>query len=318
MKKEDFRRLAQQQGPLKSHRGWALLTLGRVILFTLAAVFFSYSENPWIWFGGQILYGLAVLQWFVLMHDFGHNYFFKSKNANWIWGHVASFFCLAPFTPWKYIHGKHHTWTGWHDLDPTMESTLPALATPLQRKAANLIWKSWLPLLSLAFSFKNFWNYPRLARYWPQRSARWEFIFSISFIVAVLALQILFVPHFWKVWALGYFIFLVISDPLLISQHSHIPQRIAGPREVRPFPVYEQEVYTRSLLFPAWVSKYLLLNFDAHIAHHIFPTVACYHLHRIHYRTGHEYPWWDWLKKAKSVPAEVLLFSHREDSGLDL
>lgn len=315
MLKEDFRIAVKNYSHYKSHTGLAILTLSRVIALTFIAVTLSLSSLPVVWLVGQILLAFAILQWFILLHDFGHNVFFKSHAANWFWGHVASVFCLVPFTPWKYIHAQHHVWTGWQDKDPTMESTLPQKGSSAQRIIVRWAWRLWIPLLSITFSVKNFWNLPRLFKIFPRAKDRW--LFAFSFFVMQLCFWVAFpiTPHIWKIWTLAYFVFLVIADPLLISQHSHVPQKLADGAEVRPIPVYEQEKYTRTLFFPKVISKYVLLSFDAHGPHHIWPTIPCYYLPLVKVRSENDADWFAWLKEAKSLPADQILFSNRESTG---
>jgi fatty acid desaturase len=300
----------------------AASTLLRVTLWTVLSLWASLSAHFALWFVGQLTFGLAVLQWFVLLHDFGHGHFFKSKRANWLFGHLASAFCLIPFAPWRAIHHKHHVWTGWQDLDPTMESTLPLSATPGRRRLINFAWTYWFPILCISYSFNNFWNYPRLKALFPRKRA--EFVLSIVFLLLVLALScfVLGAFLFLRTWALGYFIFLVLADPLLLSQHAHIPQQNSSGAVVRPVPVYEQAQYTRSLNFPRWVSHYLLLGFDAHATHHEWPTVPCYFIGELRSQQSSQVPdvtsWWTWLKKAKSFPGDRILFSNNRETRWDL
>jgi fatty acid desaturase len=87
---------------------------------------------------------------------------------------------------------------------------------------------------------------------------------------------------------------------------------------VAPFPPLEQEVFTRSLRFPGWFSTCVLLHFDAHELHHMYPHVAGYYLRRIDERTANDMGWWTWVRAAKKVPADVFMFQNRKDTGLDI
>lgn len=312
MKKEEFSNLSIEYHKFGSNLLAGALLLLRVSLLTGIALLLSASEEVFIWLIGQFLFSIAVFQWFVLLHDFGHNNFFKSTVANWIWGHIASLFCLVPYTPWKFIHTKHHVWTGWHDKDPTMESTLPKMRPELQLRIARFTWKYWIPLLILAFSFKNFWNVPRLFRLFPKKNDHLQFLFSISLLIVAFTLSVIYIPKFFIFWSLGYFLFLFWSEPILISQHTHIPQKISAGQEVRPIPVYEQEIYTRALRFPPFISKFILLKFDFHIAHHIWPSIPCYYLDRVKAPATNSFIWWTWLKAVKGLPGDQILFSNRE------
>ena len=50
---------------------------------------------------------------------------------------LAAFFALIPFGCWKLIHGMHHHWTGWQDLDATTATLVPR---PLSRVERMLSW----------------------------------------------------------------------------------------------------------------------------------------------------------------------------------
>lgn len=316
----DYQTLLVKTSLLKPDFIKAFRVLGYVSTITALSVYLSLSDTLAIWFMGQVLYGFSVLQWFILMHDFGHNCFFKKHrlNLNWFFGYISSLICLVPFAPWKWIHSRHHTWTGWHDLDPTQEATLPSGSTPLKNFLANWSWRLFLPVLTLSFSFKNFWNLPRLFRLFKDKNKQFHFVLSIILPLSFLAFQIYFVPDFLKIWALGYYFFLVISDPLLISQHVHIPQKFSGNAPVSPFGVKDQDQFTRTLLFPKWISRYILLSFDKHALHHVVPRLACYHLKDIHHEFPNSMNWLEWLIKAKKTPAHTLLFSNNSKTGLNI
>jgi len=96
-----------------------------------------------------------------------------------------------------------------------------------------------------------------------------------------------------------------------------MPQNLSEGAAVRPYPAPEQEPFTRSLRLPRWASVGVL-HFDAHELHHMYPFVPGYHLGRIPYRPANEVGWWTWVTGAKRVPADVLLFENRAQSGLDL
>ena len=64
-----------------------------------------------------------------------------------------------------------------------------------------------------------------------------------------------------------------------------MPQNVSHGAAVRPFPAIEQEPFTRSLRLPR-VASALLLHFDAHELHHMYPFVPGYHLRRIRVHAG--------------------------------
>lgn len=294
---------------LKANDFKAIKIILIVLLNSIIGIFLSYNFLGGLWLLGQLLLGVSILQWFFLVHDLGHGNYFQSRIGNVFWGHVASFFCILPFFPWRYIHRGHHYWTGWKDKDPTMAVIVPRDLSPFKKALINISWKFWIPIFSLSFSLSNFWNIGKLKKLYPEKLH--ENIFSIFLLPLLYGIIIFLIgsEQFIKVWGGAYLVFLVISDPLLLSQHSSIPQKFAGKEKVSPIPFKDQDEFTRSLIFPKWVTKYILLSFNNHIVHHIFPTIPGYNLYRVKESFPNEEYWMDWLIQAKKISAVDLLFS---------
>ena len=79
----------------------------------------------------------------------------------------------------------------------------------------------------------------------------------------------------------------------------------------------KMEAFTRSLRLPAWLST-LLLHFDSHELHHMYPFVPGYHLGRVRYEPAHEVDWWTWMRASRRVAGEVLLFQNRAETGWEV
>ena len=94
-------------------------------VLTIAGVWLSLTGTVAAWAFGQILLGLAMVEWFVLLHECGHNTLFRQRRLNVAAGHIAGFFSLIPFSVWTHVHHLHHKWTGWQDLDPTTATLVP-------------------------------------------------------------------------------------------------------------------------------------------------------------------------------------------------
>jgi len=317
-----YREFAARYARLESSDWRAALWTLRVAATTAVAFWLSAQAEPLVWLGGQALLAVAILQWFFLLHDCGHRHFFKTPWLNTLVGHLASIFCIVPFTPWRSIHAQHHLWTGWKDRDPTQASvTLAELPRPL-RVLMDVCWVLWIPLFTSVFGIRNFWNLPRCLKHFTRsREEGLHHAFSLALIVAawVLAWVVAFPQGFWQLYALGFLGFFVLSDPLLLSQHSHMPSRTTEQEEAVANKLWDQDQFTRSVVFPRWVSRYLLLNFDVHIAHHLLPNIPCYHLGAVHdeLETVNTIDWWTWLRAAKRTPAHVLLLQSRLETGYD-
>ena len=298
--------------------GWFHVTLA--ILLTTLAIGFSCSGMVMLWLLGQVLLSLVFLSWFALLHEAGHKNLFRSQRLNTLAGHSAGILALIPFRTWRLVHARHHYWTGWHDLDPTTSATLPRPVPRVERLAINLCWFAWIPVFSVIYRIQNYWNLPRLWRQFERGHQRRLTVWStVICLTTYLGLVLWLGPmRCLALFGLGLYLSFALQDVIILSQHSHIPMEHSGGKDVQPFPPIEQEVFTRSLLFPRWFSQYILLNFDAHELHHMYPAVPGYALSSIPYRPANAVPWWQWIWNAKRIPGHRLIFQNRNETGWDL
>jgi fatty acid desaturase len=226
---------------------------------------------------------------------------------------------LIPFGTWRRVHGRHHKWTGWQDLDPTTESLVPRERSRAERMLVNACWRLWIPIFSVAYRAQNFWNLARLRSMFPRALDRSEIrrdtIVALAIYGGVVAA--LGPMETLRLCGLALVLSLIAEDLLLLSQHTHMPQHVSHGAAVRPYPAIEQAPFTRSLKLPR-VASVLMLNFDAHELHHMFPFVPGYYLDRVPYTPPNSVGVWQWIAGAKRLKAEVLLFDNRLGTGLDL
>jgi fatty acid desaturase len=284
-------------------------------LLTAAAAFLSSYPLGVVWLLGQLLFALAFLEWFVLLHEAGHRTLFLHRVPNFVAGTIAGFFALIPFTAWRHIHARHHLWTGWQDMDATTATLVPRVIAPWEKATINFAWRTGLPLFSVLYRLQNYWNVIRLRGYLRAAVVTRIGIEALLLVFAYVGLALWVGPlQLVGMCGLGLLLALAIQDPLLLSQHTHMPRHLALGASVRPFPAREQEAFTRSLRFPAWFSR-MILHFDAHELHHMFVRVPGYRLRRIHYRPANEVGWWQWLRAAKRLTGVEFLFGRRDESG---
>jgi fatty acid desaturase len=310
---------AAQLVHLKPSNTAGALLVASCCTLTSAALWLSARDTVWIWLTGQVLLALALVQWFAVLHECGHETLFRSKRPHTAIGHIAGFFSIIPFHNWKRVHGRHHKWTGWQDVDPTTASLVPRELASFERVLVNLCWKLWIPLFSILYRINNFWNWPRLEALFPKSTDRLRLaINSITLLAAYIAL-FAFVGGGTMLRLVGVALLLALvgEDLLLLSQHTHIPQNVSHGADVRPFPAVEQEVFTRSLVFPRWLSV-LLLHIDAHELHHMYPYVPGYRLSEVTYATENEIGLRAWIRGARGMPGELLLFHNRLETGADI
>lgn len=96
-----------------------------------------------------------------------------------------------------------------------------------------------------------------------------------------------------------------------MSQHSSIPQNHSQGKKISIIHFRDQDIYTRGLIFPNWISRYILLGFNNHVLHHQIPTMPGYQLSKIEIESAYNVNWWTWLKKAKSEKGFDLLLNEK-------
>lgn len=285
--------------------------------FLTAGLWLAQSDRSWIWFGGQLLLAVAFLQAFVLLHEAGHDTLFANRHLNRAAGHAAGFVALIPFWCWQRIHLRHHRYTGWQDLDATTAALVPRNVGKAERKLINFVWAAWIPLFVLSYRMQNYWNLPRMERFLPEPRDRQLVRISIAAVLIGYAALLWYVGPatvLRAVW-LGLLLSFMIQELLILSQHTHVPQNVSGGAPVRRYPPDEQGQFTRSLRLPRWLSL-LLLHFDAHELHHMYPSVPGYRLREIPLEQRNEVSWWRWVVAAKRLSGTDFLFSNWDKTGV--
>src|SRR5262245_52715853 len=197
------------------------------VTLTAVALALATRRHVLLWSAGQILLGVALVQWFAILHECGHRTLYRSRRANRMVGHLASVFAIIPFNCWQRVHAEHHRWTGWQDLDPTPAALVSRTLARVERLIVNTCWKLWIPLFSVLYRVNNYWNVRRLAGLFPSSVERRRFAVNILGLAAVYAAAGALVG-WWELTRLvgvGVVACLIVEDPLLLSQHTHIPQQ---------------------------------------------------------------------------------------------
>src|SRR5882724_2358083 len=137
---------AAQLTHLKPSNATGAVLAGQSVLLTAAALWLS-SRHEWLlWLAGQLLLALALVQWFSILHECGHETLFRTRALHLPLGHFAAFLSIIPFYNWKRVHARHHKWTGWQDVDPTTAALVPRTLGRAERTLMNVCWKTWVPL----------------------------------------------------------------------------------------------------------------------------------------------------------------------------
>jgi fatty acid desaturase len=214
---------------------------------------------------------------------------------NALLGHWASTFCFIPYYPWKYIHQKHHAWTGNLERDPVLKSLrrwrdggVPPLVA--------VSWRSWVPLGAL-LQHVVYWSYPIVMFRGGEMTRAKLLRTAASFAWLALAYGLLI--HYAPVlaapssFALAFLLYLVAEELVNIPHHADVSTAEGK------LPIWGQHRATRSCYYPRGVSELLVLNFNFHTEHHLFPSL----------------PWYR-LRKARSLVKEALGAEYQEAVGI--
>jgi len=208
---------------------------------------------------------------FSFMHDAVHGALHNRRSINGWLGHVYGAFSFLPFSQWKAIHVAHHTWAGNLDLDPTMKIIKDFRDTGHHPSTAQeFAWRWWLPYLSFRQQIV-FWK-----KSLEDRS-------QFKIVAVELALMAIFVAT--CVWSLGWIVALgAIGLNLYLIELVNFPHHLGleqggGLHKLVPMDQYE---VARSVVYARWFSRLVLLNFNYHVEHHLYPTLPWHQLDAAH------------------------------------
>ena len=291
----------------------ALVSL--VVPFTelgIAVLLHTALHSPISYILSQLLLGIFFFQCFILLHECGHKSFFKSKWANQGFGHVMGFLSLIPFTSWVEIHNLHHKWTGFRDKDPTTEGTVNPKFSSFTKALVNISWRLYIPLFTLGYRFGNYWNLEKMKRHLKSKNIRRIRLNMIVQLLLYAGIIVLVNKTLFFYVLPAYILSLIISDLVILSQHSHIDIPIAGNIPVRPIRYSDQVIYTRSITFPKFIAHYFLFNFNLHEAHHQHPSLPAYYLGSAIIDKSNAPGFIEYLKRYKSLSGMNFVFNTKD------
>lgn len=244
--------------------------------------------SPAFW-AAQLLLAVIYFHHFAILHEAGHGNVDARDGWNALAGHYASLFCFLPYYPWKYIHHEHHTWTGNLERDPTLRQLRRMKQAGHVPWSVRLAWRSWIPAGAL-LQHTVFWLYP--LRAWREGRLRGaqgrRSLFSVVFLACGYGLLAYAGPA-WLTWANlwpSLAIYLVAVE--LVNFPHHIDMPVLEDPEAKLAP-WQQQATTRSCDYGIW-SAVLVLNFNLHTEHHLYPKVPWYRLKTVRDRIRPDLP----------------------------
>jgi len=245
---------------------WLALILG-----TAVAAFMSLGTwwaVPAFAAFGALYGGSADSRW----HENGHATAFRSKWANDVFYYLAAFMLLREATLWRWSHFRHHSDTIIVGRDAEISFPRPTRLRVLVPNYLNLI--NGPKMLWLIGQHAVGRIDPTTRELVPKSDFRrvvWEARIYAAVLVGMVAwalitgtvVPLLFVglPSFYGAWMIWFF---------AITQH-------AGLKE----DVLDHRLNTRTVYMNP-VFRFLYLNMNYHLEHHLFPAVPYYNLPALH------------------------------------
>jgi fatty acid desaturase len=231
--------------------------------------------------------GVWMFRSFSVMHEAVHGTLFsKMKWNNWA-GWIFGAFCALPYTSWKRIHLDHHFWAGNLDRDPTMRLIKEHRDGRKTTFLQNWAWRLSFPYLAwrqqIVFWSKSISGAMSAGKFQTTASL----IAQVSITLALIALGV----RLFGAWPVvgGIFIYLWMVE--LINFPHHMDLRLK--HENFRIPARDQHMVSRTCVYGHWFSRYVLLNFNYHVEHHLYPNLPCAELPVVHkhlrYHLGGEY-----------------------------
>ncbi len=283
MDKEQYQELRQlvKSLPKPNYTLSVLACFLNSIIF-LSAVVLTLSNNVFLACLGIALWAVQMNHAYLIVHECSHGSFFRTTKINEYCGNIAAFFALMPFYSRRSEHRGHHRSAG-SIHEPTAARAIDRFgnAPTFVLTLMSICWKCWIPIFAIN---ENIMLWKLAYEKSASRESKVCSILSITaYLVIVISLLIalpltMLLVLLLKVIAVAYlYMFLV--------EYFNLPHHIEAPIENIPahVPFYEQVKFSKSCSpLPKPVGSWLLLNFNYHVAHHLFPAVHWSQVKELH------------------------------------
>lgn len=294
------------------------LTQNTVLTACVFAVW-TISGNSISRFFAIPLLTILIFRHFAFMHEAVHNAVSHHKWINDACGVFSGAVCLLPFEPWKRSHLEHHLWAGNIDKDPVTAiiTAFPAMHK-LTQSTLSFFWRAWFPMLA-CLQYGVFWWLA--SKIFLKKRKSWSVLISLTAPIALWGLTSLLVPAGFLFTALlpSLLLYMIAVEVVNFPHHLQLPQN-RGTTRLHPSDQYQ---IARTCLYPKWFAGFVVLNFNYHIEHHMYPDVPWYHLEKLHHKVkaelGPHYNsdlYFNWILENKPQPMGEVLKARNNGSKM--
>jgi fatty acid desaturase len=253
--------------------GPGLRNFGLWLALLVASAILAYlSWGAWWAVPAFLLYGTIYSSSDARWHECGHGTPFRTCWINEAFYHLCSFMTLREAYLWRWSHARHHTHTIMVGRDPEIQVMRPADLAAIVLDFFHLVGGLGELKRIVAHAFGILSH--EVKSFVPE-GERWKMIWSSRAYVAIIAatalwsyaigsfLPMMFValPRFYGGW---------LHQLCALTQHAGLAENVTDHR------LNTRTVY----LNPAY--RFLYLNMNYHIEHHMFPMVPFHALPALH------------------------------------
>ncbi|MDJ0686712.1 MAG: fatty acid desaturase [Alphaproteobacteria bacterium] len=261
---------------------WApsLAQLAVNALLLSAALFFYGFDGPAAYVLSQVLAALFLHHSYLIVHECAHNSFFPRTFLNTALGTLHGVFALLPFQVRKAEHMQHHNLSNNLDHEPTLQRAVDTFhvieRSPRLKALFNVMWRCWIPILVINEHIR-LWTAPfktKDAR--PRRVRRQRMsvlITGIGVALLVLAAGLSNAAAFLP----AVYLYLALVEAVNLPHHFDAPLYRGRPKKL-----WEHDAVTESCRTIPFVSKWLMMNFNLHTEHHLYPYLPWHQLPEVH------------------------------------
>lgn len=275
----DRARYQQIRARLNLGRSWQALPIHLSLdaMLVGASVFLWSLASP-ARFVASLFMAVLFFRNFGLMHDAVHGAVLKNKFWNDIVGFWSGMVCFLPYWTWRKSHLEHHYWAGNIEKDPVMALVVgyPRFPQPL-KVFLTFFWKLWFPVLTV-IQLSVFWLLSVKALAGQGLKGRMVLSVVLPFVFWGAVVALVPLSFVWVVLVPGVVLYMLAIEVVNFPHHLQLPQH-GGETKLA---VWDQHEIARSCVYPTWFARLVVLNFNYHAEHHMFPEVPWYRLDQLH------------------------------------
>ena len=255
---------------------WARFTLHLTEDFALLGVIYLLVQSSFSFLAAPLV-SIFMFRSFSVMHDAVHGCLLKNRRLNRIFGVLYGSFCLLPYEQWRAVHLDHHLWSGNIEKDSVMALVrMYPHMPPWQKMVLNSLWKAWMPLLGF-LQHVVFWTVCSKKLFGKNKNLG-DLVSFVAPLILVSALLVLAPISFTLVTLpLSLFLFFLAIEIVNFPHHLELPHFTGETR----FTAANQYQTARSCVYPKWFARKIVLNFNFHVEHHMYPDQPWYLLPEI-------------------------------------